>query len=202
MLSAPGLGPDQHLLRADVEASKQCWEVLWYVETSLNSFKLCLNIFTTFLLFLKCWEVIETEYGLNISQHSLNMINKWWDKCCNRLIGFRWKIYFLNSLIRLIIQTMLWISDLTADIFTIVFLCLLLSLIRYFEFRQKYSNTRRMFNSLLGVWKSDETLSLSWEEIMVYWTPACSIYYFVSSETIWSPINVRSWLCETSSVCI
>ena len=28
------------------------------------------------------------------------------------------------------------------------------------EFRQKYSVTRRIFNSLLSVWKSDETLSL------------------------------------------
>ena len=32
--------------------------------------------------------------------------------------------------------------------------------IHVIEFRQKYSVTRRIFNSLLGVWKSDETLSL------------------------------------------
>ena len=31
------------------------------------------------------------------------------------------------------------------------------------EFRQKYSATRRIFNSLLGVWKSDETLSLAFD---------------------------------------
>ena len=46
----------------------RCWDrlttshnnvaVLWHVVTSLNYFKLCLNIFTTFLLFLKSWEVV------------------------------------------------------------------------------------------------------------------------------------------------
>ena len=31
---------------------------------------------------------------------------------------------------------------------------------KHLEFRQKYSVARRIFNSLLGDWKSDETLSL------------------------------------------
>ena len=31
---------------------------------------------------------------------------------------------------------------------------------KHLEFRQKYSAVRRIFNSLLGVWISDETLSL------------------------------------------
>ena len=31
---------------------------------------------------------------------------------------------------------------------------------KHLEFRQKYSASRLIFNSLLGVWKSDETLSL------------------------------------------
>ena len=31
---------------------------------------------------------------------------------------------------------------------------------KHLEVRQKYSATRRIFNSLLGVWKCDETLSL------------------------------------------
>ena len=31
---------------------------------------------------------------------------------------------------------------------------------KHLEFRQKYSAARRIFNSLLGVWIADETLSL------------------------------------------
>ena len=31
---------------------------------------------------------------------------------------------------------------------------------KHLKIRQKYSATRRIFNSLLGVWKCDETLSL------------------------------------------
>ena len=31
---------------------------------------------------------------------------------------------------------------------------------KHLEVRQKYSATHRIFNSLLGVWKCDETLSL------------------------------------------
>ena len=31
---------------------------------------------------------------------------------------------------------------------------------KHLQVRQKYSGTRRIFNSLLGVWKCDETLSL------------------------------------------
>ena len=31
---------------------------------------------------------------------------------------------------------------------------------KHLEFLQKYSAARRIFNSLLGVWKSDETLSI------------------------------------------
>ena len=55
--------------------SQQCWEMLWHVEKSLNSFKLCLNIFTTFLLFLKCWEVVEVVWpGMVTTCH-----NKCWE---------------------------------------------------------------------------------------------------------------------------
>ena len=37
---------------------------------------------------------------------------------------------------------------------------------KHLEFRQRYSATRRIFNSLLGVWKCDETLSLMFDILL------------------------------------
>ena len=37
---------------------------------------------------------------------------------------------------------------------------------KHLEVRQKYSATRRIFNSLLGVWKCDETLSLVFDILL------------------------------------
>ena len=37
---------------------------------------------------------------------------------------------------------------------------------KHLEFRQKYSAARRIFNSLLGVWISDETLSLVFDVLL------------------------------------
>ena len=38
---------------------------------------------------------------------------------------------------------------------------------KHLEFRQKYSAARRIFNSLLGVWISDETLSLVFDILLL-----------------------------------
>ena len=39
---------------------------------------------------------------------------------------------------------------------------------KHLEVRQKYSVTRRIVNSLLGVWKCDETLSLVFDILLQY----------------------------------
>ena len=38
---------------------------------------------------------------------------------------------------------------------------------KHLEFRQKYSATRRIFNSLLGVWKCDKTLFLVFDIFII-----------------------------------
>ena len=50
-----------------------------HVETSLNSFKLCLNIFTTILLLLKYWEVVEAVLPGMVSTSRLTWLNKCWE---------------------------------------------------------------------------------------------------------------------------
>ena len=42
---------------------------------------------------------------------------------------------------------------------------------KYLKFRQKYATARSIFNSLLGVWKSDETLSLAFDKIIKAYSP-------------------------------
>ena len=77
------------MLRPFDHPSQQCCEVLWHVETSLNSFKLCLNIVTKFILFLKCWEVVEAVWpGMVSTCHNMSqqMLRECYDKCCDRLI--------------------------------------------------------------------------------------------------------------------
>ena len=80
-------------------------------------------------------------------------------------------------------MTMVWKSDLNLhrflrfyfSVFSVVLVSIeriYQTLVRVFhhmskhlEVRQKYSATRRIFNSLLGVWKCDETLSLVFDVI-------------------------------------
>ena len=45
---------------------------------------------------------------------------------------------------------------------------------KHLEFRQKYSATRRIFNSLLGVWISDETLFLVFDILLDYCRHHCT----------------------------
>ena len=72
---------------------------------------------------------------------------------------------------------------------------------QHLEIRQKYSATRRIFNSLLGVWKCDETLSLVFDilhltAVFMYSynhdsLPAYFKNFFVNNEFIHS-YNTRS----------
>ena len=50
---------------------------------------------------------------------------------------------------------------------------------KHLEFRQKYSAARRIFNSLLSVWKCDETLSLVFDILLknfLCFMPFCSCH--------------------------
>ena len=66
---------------------------------------------------------------------------------------------------------------------------------KHFEFRQKYSAARRIFNSLLIIWKCDEALSLVFEiilkfinisrfmkEIKIYTCDSYIVFLFVNNE--------------------
>ena len=53
---------------------------------------------------------------------------------------------------------------------------------KHLEFRQKYSATRRIFNSLLGVWKSDETLSRVFDILRESFEASDSIFMFLFSQ--------------------
>ena len=48
------------------------------------------------------------------------------------------------------------------------------------EFRQKYSTARRLFDSLLSVWKYDETLSLVIDIFLLHHAPWISYMYSIS----------------------
>ena len=71
----------QHLLRADVEAvwhpSQQCREMLWHVETSLNSLNFVSTSSQHFVLEMLrgCWGRL-TGHGLNISQHDTTNVER------------------------------------------------------------------------------------------------------------------------------
>ena len=83
----------------------------------------------------------------------------------------------------------------TKEITNVKFLCRLRRYIKTLEtvfhpiskFRQKYSVTRRIFNSVLGVWKSDETLPLLFDILhkhlawLLAWSLDIKLFFVCSS---------------------
>ena len=62
----------------------------------------------------------------------------------------------------------------------------------HLKFRQKYSAMRRIFNSLLSDWKSDETLSLVFD---ILFTVNAELYYIVIYSTLISFTLLYSIKC-------
>ena len=95
---------------------------------------------------------------------------------------------------------------------------------KHLEFRQKYCTARRIFNSLLGVWKCDEILPVSrgfgifvHASVLEYWSvlgkfmietareildPSCILLYKLNQDIIFSVITSATSphlkLCNTN----
>ena len=62
---------------------------------------------------------------------------------------------------------------------------------KHLEVRQKYSATRRIFNSLLGVWKCDETLSLVFDILLRTSMAASFLSAMIVSPDVWLSFLTR-----------
>ena len=99
-----------------------------------------------------------------------------------------WMCSFSNSLIihqvktkEIITITMVWKCDLNLWFYFFVYSLVIVSIAKIYqtletvfyhiskhlEYRQKYSAARRIFNSLLSVWKCDETLSFMFDILLL-----------------------------------